>query len=291
MAKFVRGEVKEEKGRPYLAEEFLEQVNEFYSLPEVTYDVDIERLLWEQKKEELFFYSNNGLGKTDRPILRGSSSSKCKRELFYSFTGNVPYREQFPYHRRWTRNSSAVHEYFQRDLLYMEKYLKEPSFIVRRTDSGMPAWEENVRTRKYFGSIVLEGMGDGQLVYKDDSVVGFEFKTKSNTLGQLGDYKLREPAPYHVEQLTAYSFLFDIREWIICYESVVKPQWSAGIDAKPDIKAFYVYITQEMREQFLDKVADLDHYYTNKKLPDVELDKCMMCEFKELCVKERGEDK
>ncbi|MPN25270.1 hypothetical protein SDC9_172677 [bioreactor metagenome] len=129
------------------------------------------------------------------------------------------------------------------------------------------------------------GMMDGILTYKDGSEIGFEFKTKSNSIGQVGNFKMKAPAPYHLEQCTAYSLLFGMDEFILMYESVAKDQWKVKEDKEPkmDIRTFYYKATAEDRKALLDKFSYVTKAVAAGVIPDKELDKCMFCPFKKLC--------
>lgn len=218
-----------------------------------------------------------------------SSASKCERELFLKATkAEKDSVTMFPYQRRWTRNSTAVHRAVQKDLMYAEKLLTNPKFTVERTSEGRPAWERNIAhvlqiTHRGI-PFQLYGMMDGILRYTpDDSRIGFEFKTKSTTIAAVGDFKMKEATPDHVTQCTAYSLLFGVDEFLITYESVAKDSWMKGEEARADMKAFYVKVTDLDRQKLLDKFADVAEQYYNGEIPMPDLSKCIFCPFKSRC--------
>jgi len=193
-----------------------------------------------------------------------------------------------PFQRRQNRNGSAVHRAVQRDLLYAEKYLENPKFLVMRTKAGLPAWEKNIRRVKQFEHqgvrFQIYGMMDGVLRYTPDNTrLGFEFKTKSTTISAVGNYMLKAPASYHLQQVTGYSLLFDLMEHLIVYESVAKDNWRAGEGAKPDIRAFLVEITERQRDALLDKYAEVAEARANGEVPKAETDNCLFCTYKSQC--------
>lgn len=266
--------------------------NQFNTLHSVDFypDYEIEKLLLTQKEHDL----NNIKNYTKLPegllAFSPSSASACGRGLFFKAKREEKDEiQRFPYQRRWTRNSSAVHEAVQRDLLYSEKVLKNPVFKVHRLESGLPAWEQNIKTAKVIEhngvKFVLNGMCDGILEYQPDgSRVLFEFKTKSTTIGTVGTFKLKEPAEEHRIQAVAYSILFGVDEVIFMYESVAKDGWTKGAEAKVDFRTFYVKITEQDRQDLLDRLSNIAKQYYENKLPPKE-DKCFFCVYKNVCEK------
>lgn len=247
---------------------------------------EVERLLLKQKEFEISLMEK----KSERPatyIFSPSGASKCSRELWFKAMGEKQHDDKYPYHRRWTRNSTAVHEATQKDILSMTMLLKNPAFKIQFLENGLPMWEENIKTHKMIQHNGVEfavlGMMDGIFQYQDGASVGFEFKTKSNSIGQVGNYKMKEPAPYHKTQCVAYSILFGMDEFILMYEAVAKDQWSKGAEAKLDIRTFYHRVTEADRIELLDKFADVVKALDKKEKPQMEMDKCMFCPYKHLC--------
>lgn len=262
--------------------------NQFNTFHNMDYrpDKEVEQIIFQQR---LLEYNLVGV-KTPRPdmmIFSPSGASKCARELYFKALGHKIVDDKYPYHRRWTRNSTAVHEAVQKDLLYMSKVMKKPAFTVKMADNGLPMWEENLKTfvevRHNGAEFAVLGMMDGVLNYRDGSEIGFEFKTKSNSIGQVGNYKMKAPAPYHLEQCTAYNILFGMDEFVLMYEAVAKDQWNKGAEAKSDIRTFYYKVTEEARTSLLDKFADVTKAVETKQMPYKQPDKCMFCGYKDLC--------
>lgn len=220
--------------------------------------------------------------------FRPSSASKCERELFYQFThAEKDEQPMAPYQRRWVRNASVVHTAVQQDLLYAEKVLQTPLFHVARVRGGRPAWEQNIKHVKQFEHqairFQLVGMMDGILRYKDGSFLGFEFKTKSTTIGEVADVKLRGIQQEHKAQAIAYSLLFGIEEFLFLYESLAKDKWIKGAEAKQDLRAFYFKPSDQEKGKLLDKFRRVVVMVESKALPAPELDKCVFCPFKTQC--------
>jgi hypothetical protein len=218
-----------------------------------------------------------------------SSASKCERELYYKA---LRYKKDesltFPYQRRWRRNATAVHGAVQRDFLYGEKYLETPRFTVLRTKTGKPAWERNIALLKQFQHngvrFQVYGMMDAVLLYTlDTSKVGFEFKTKSTTIGAVGNFKMKDAASYHKEQCIGYSLLFGLNEFLLVYESLAKDSWMKGEEAKEDLRAFYYEVTEDDREIMLNKFAGVATKYYNREVPEFDPNKCLFCPYKGKC--------
>lgn len=265
--------------------------NQFNDLHKIDFydDIEIEELLLKQKEHDLEQLKDFKQLPEGLISFSPSSASGCGRGLYFK-AKKVKKDEilRYPYQRRWTRNSTAVHEAVQRDLLYSEKILDNPVFKVDRLESGLPAWEQNIKCAKVIEhngvKFVLNGMCDGILVNQlDGSKVLFEFKTKSTTIGCVGTYKLKGVQEEHRIQAVAYSILFGIDEAIFTYESVAKDGWTKGADAKVDLRTFYVKITEEDRQQLLDKLSEVAKQYYAEEVPAKE-DKCFFCQYKTACM-------
>lgn len=133
-------------------------------------------------------------------------------------------------------------------------------------------------------TFALFGMMDGILEYKQDGTrVGFEFKTKSTTIAQVGNYKMKDAQEGHKLQTVAYSLLFDVDEFIIMYESVAKDNWTANQNAKSDIRTFYNKVTEADKLMLLDKLAEVEKHIQAGKIPEGDLSKCIFCPYKNTC--------
>ncbi|MDF2612523.1 MAG: hypothetical protein K0S71_309 [Clostridia bacterium] len=253
---------------------------------------NIEELLLRQKEYEV---SQIGVwADVPKGLVRFSPSgaSKCERELYYkAIKAPQDIQTMYPFQRRWTRNASAIHEAVQTDLLYAEYLLKDPSFKVARMNNGLPAWEKNLqtcKTLKHNGiEFALLGMMDGVLWYtKDGSKVGFEFKTKSTTIGAVGNFKMKDAQDSHKEQCVAYSILFGMDEFILMYESLAKDNWNKGADAKLDFRTFYLKVTEDDRNALLNKFSKIAKAVKENETPAGDFDKCLFCPYKTVCSKQ-----
>lgn len=275
-----------------LAGGLFHQMQELHSLDYFP-DPTIEQLLLEQKEKEVSKLKEFRKLPDGLICFSPSGASKCKRELYYKAKKEKKdLIQRYPYQRRWTRNASAVHEATQRDLLYCEKLLDKPIFTVERMENGLPAWEDNIKTYKQFTydcvDFLLYGMCDGILIYEPDGTrVGFEFKTKSTTLGAVGTFKLKAPADEHRTQCIAYSLLFGVDEFVIMYESLAKDGWMKGSEAKPDVRTFYITVTEKDRQTLLARFSEVADAFYHDEVPDREEDKCIFCPYQTVC---KGED-
>jgi len=268
--------VMRNKGRgEEIAKDMLNHFKRFHSMNEI-YDRDIEEQILEEELENI---------RNPKPLnfekglvtFSPSSVSKTNRELYYK-AKNYPKDEQIflPYQRRWVRNGSAVHAAVQKDLLYAEEHLKNPAFKVARMPNGRPSWEHNLKDVKQFEHngrrFQIFGMMDGILQYKDGSKIGFEFKTKSTTIGAVGNYKMKDAHDSHKMQAIAYSLLFGVDEFVFVYESLAKDGWLKGEDAKPDMRAFYFKPTETQKQEILDKFATVVEHVENNDKPEAVQD-------------------
>lgn len=250
-----------------MADAFKAQVNDFYSIDKVEPDKEIEELLLRQRADEVGQIGHE-IPRKPLPKFSPSGAGKCDTELYRLANKlEVPELQLEPYHRRWTRNGSAIHEAIQHDLLYMEKVLDNPRFSVLKNESGLPMWEKNLYKQMEIThngqSFVLSGMCDGLLT---DNTTGetviFEFKTKSTTIAAVGDYKMKGIQDGHKLQGICYSIMFcgdpledrDDKE-IFLYESLAKDFWTKGKEARSDIRVFQHTITLEDRLAVLDRFA------------------------------------
>lgn len=251
--------------------------------------VEVEELLLKEQAHKIKVMQTPKGYPTDIPRFSPSSSDKCERELFFkAIKADRDESTGFPFQRRWTRNSTAVHGAIQKQLLEAEIVLASPDFtVVRLEKNGLPAWEKNIedwRVIEHKGvKFVIFGMCDGILKYKDGTKVGFEFKTKSNSVAQIK--QLKEPSPSHLLQTVAYSILFGVDEWLITYESVAKDKWTTNENARPDFKIFYHKVTEKEKQRLLDKMAGVAGDVDSGEVSSPDFKKCLFCQYKGMCGK------
>ncbi|WP_205439447.1 hypothetical protein [Halobacillus ihumii] len=281
------------KGRgEELTKAMKQHFQKFHSMDEI-FDKDIEIQILEEELEALKNPKKPNFQRL--PTFSPSSASKCERELFYKLKKEDKDEQvMHPFQRRWVRNGSAIHAAVQKDLLYAEEHLQNPKFKVERMEDGSPAWEHNIKDVKPFNykgvDFQVFGMMDGILEYTPDgSKIGFEFKTKSTTIGAIGDFKMKDIQQGHKEQAVAYSLLFDVDEFIFVYESLAKDSWLKQEDAKHDMRYFYYKPTKKEKQAFLAKCAFVAKSKHKDKLPEGRFpEKCLFCPFKTICEQDGG---
>jgi CRISPR/Cas system-associated exonuclease Cas4 (RecB family) len=286
--------IKEIEGTEY-AEALVRQFDDFHSLNPYD-DGEIELEILQQKYKEVEAL----LDKTNIPKwVKGvdvrfspSSAGSCNRELYYkALRAEKDVVQMYPYQKRWTLNGSAIHERVQRDILYMEKYLDNPEFVVERDEEGFPMWEftnqKQIVINHKEETFALFGKSDGILRHVDTGkLFGFEVKTKSTTSSALGPRSLPRADTKHKTQQIGYAMLYGVRDFIIFYESLAKDWWGRGAEAKADTKAFIYKVEDEDIFALLDKFADVAKAVRLKELPPKDEDKCIFCPYKTLCGKE-----
>lgn len=72
------------------------------------------------------------------------------------------------------------------------------------------------------------------------------------------------------------------------YESLAKDNWNKGADAKPDFRTFYYKVTDEDRQELLNKLANVAKSVKENLVPAADFDKCLFCPYKTICYKSRG---
>ncbi|MGG0487232.1 PD-(D/E)XK nuclease family protein [Priestia aryabhattai] len=275
---------KSEKRGDRLVEALVNQINAINSIDYFNV-LEVEELLLKEHAhaiEKMKTYP-----KFPKGMVRFSPSgaSKCERELFFkAVKATQDEKTGHPFQRRWTRNSTAVHGAMQKQLLESEVLLDGPEFKVVRLSSGLPAWEKNIEKTKIIEhngvTFCIFGMCDGILEYKDGTKVGFEYKTKSNSVAQIKQVK---DIKQYQHQLTAYSILFGVNEWLVNVESVAKDKWSTGSIARDDFKVFYHKVSEADKKALLDKWARVAANVDDGELSKPDYGKCLFCPFKSTC--------
>ncbi|WP_018755166.1 hypothetical protein [Paenibacillus terrigena] len=301
-----------------LVHDFLTQMDAYYSSPDTSfYDNAIERKFFEQKLRHIGFkpYPNDGL-----VTFGASGTNLCDRQLvFKNDKATRPEKSaDIPFRGRQRRQGTAIVDYVQLDLLHMPKRLKgAESFRMAVRDNGEWDFEEAAQERRVFShphpetgelvSFAITAKPDGKFQYTPDgSRVIFEYKTKASGLRAMNgklDYKGAQDD--HQRQVIAESLVFGINEALIVYESTQKPSWFSDEESSsvtkgqktwkegaplPDMRAFYVKITEQMQRELLDELARQSTLvYESREtgeVPDVSVEmtgKCGFCQFRGHC--------
>lgn len=305
-----------------MADDFLTQMDDYYALPTSSfYDDRIERRFYEQKLRHLGYkpYPDDGL-----VTFGASGTAMCDRQLvFKNDRATKPEKStDLPFRGRQRRQGTAIVDYVQLDLIHMKKRLgADAKFtMAERTSTDMfgnvtTEWdfEDAAQERRVsewphpetgeFVSFAITAKPDGKFVYEPDgSRILFEYKTKASGLRAMNgklDYKGAQDD--HIRQVTAESLVFGVDEALIVYESTQKPAWfddtdNAGVtkgqktwedgQPRPDLRAFYVKVTDEMRNALLSDLARQAALVYSGELPDVTVDmtgSCGFCAFRAHC--------
>lgn len=242
-----------------------------------------------------FYSRSQPLREKDRLAFSPSLSSKCARELYYMRSGaQEDLYEPIPWQARVPRNGTGCHEVTQRDLLTIQTVMPDVNFRIKKLESGKPALE--VRGSKIFDVddqvIEIAGSCDAIMEYWENDEYQFDLiwekKTRTRLSG-LSDFAIkRTQESSHKYQATAYSLLFGLDLVLFEYESMEKPPWGKGEKAPPDMLILAIRVTEQMRQDLLQKFALVERCLENKTPPLRESDKCMFCRFSLTC---GGDDK
>ncbi|WP_245640059.1 hypothetical protein [Paenibacillus dakarensis] len=134
----------------------------------------------------------------------------------------------------------------------------------------------------------LYGTGDGIMRYvsEDGEVlrVGLEVKSKQTTSAMTSAYSTRNgPKEDHVKQCVCYSIMYNVDIYVILYVNGAKKSWNMTEDEfakNPDIAAFGVYITDDMRQEVLDHFADIVTAAEAGTPPKLDIGKWLFNDFK-----------
>lgn len=145
-------------------------------------------------------------------------------------------------------------------------------------------------------TFALFGTCDGIMTYTTDDGeilrVGLEVKSKQTTSAQTSEYSTRNgPKEGHVKQCVCYSIMYGAESapvdyYVILYVNASKKAWemTGGDYAKnPDIKAFGIEITDEMRAGVLDYFADILGAVERREPPALDINRWNFNNFKRAC--------
>ena len=197
---------------------------------------------------------------------------------------------------------TAIGDTVQRDLLFAEKHMSGARFRFERNERAEPMFEQFAkvnaivthRGRKFS----LSGTCDGIMTYVSEDGellrVGLEIKSKQTTAAQTSEFSTRKgPKEDHVKQCVCYSIMYGSEEapldyYIILYVNASKKAWEMSAEdyaKNPDIKAFCIEITDDMRRGVLVYFADVLDAVDRNEPPAVEIDKWAFNNFKTACAR------
>jgi hypothetical protein len=232
------------------------------------------------------------------PYFSPSAANSDPRGLYEKMRGAKKERSGQPPHQgRWTRIGTAIGDTIQRDILFAQKHTQSPRFSFERNVYGEPAFEDFIKV----GAIIehagkkfsLFGTSDGIMRYvADDGTllrVGLEIKSKQGTYSATSGFQARKgPKEDHVKQCVCYSVMYgtddaSIDYYVILYVNASKKAWSLTPEdfAKtPDILAFGLHITDEMRAEVLDHFAGIVDAAERGDAPELDLDRWLFNDYK-----------
>jgi len=216
-----------------------------------------------------------------RPSSTGSSLLELYHHLLGSEKDNEPIK---PHQTRWQDIGTSIGDRVQFWILLATQNLDKPLFkfdTIEKQWGKVPYFEEFSTRFKEFEvdnqKFKIGGSCDGVMVYHDtetgkDIRIGLEVKSKQTTYSRTSNYSMKNADTKHIKQVTSYSLLFDVDYYIILYVNCSKKSWSLeDYDKYPDIKAFGIYITDNMKEEVLNKFSTVCKLAERKEHPKVDL--------------------
>ncbi|MFL6561149.1 MAG: hypothetical protein ACJ8MO_34205, partial [Bacillus sp. (in: firmicutes)] len=270
-----------------IAQDFIDFLDEFHMYPQPYDDaMDAEfyaqyaRILKEQSKWDYFSWRTAPDG-TPRPTFSPSSAGKDERQLYEKARKSVadqrvPNRNQ----RDWTALGSQVGGYIQREVMLAERNFekltgKKPRFKFERTERNEPAFEhfkkvihEVEHNGEKFG---LNGLPDGILEYVTDDGeiirVGLEVKSFQKSYTEFKKHD--QPKLDHELQTRIYAEMYQLDYYIILYHLTYGADWEREFSRS---KVYGKYITQDARNEVLDKYARVTKAWRTGVAPAIDLD-------------------
>lgn len=123
--------------------------------------------------------------------------------------------------------------------------------------------------------------------------VGLEVKSKQTTCAQTSLYTMQDSKEDHEKQVITYSILYDVNTWLITYVNASKKAWSMTeeeFEKTPDIRVFEINVTEEMKNELLNKFADIVKRVRENDPPKLDLSKWRFNNFKTACAKDLSEE-
>ncbi|UIJ64485.1 hypothetical protein LW858_15930 [Bacillus cereus] len=287
-----------------IAEEFRNFLETWHSYTE-PYDTPLD--VWLHESYAKVLSKGSYLDYRSLPYFSPSSANSCPRELYEkALRSPRDQAEVKPWQRRWQFIGTNIGDAIQRDILLAERHYEKftsekPRFRIERTKDGYPAFEDFVKTCKVIEhndqQFALIGTCDGILEYTDEhgviTRVGLEIKSKQTTYSKTSEYSLREPGADHVKQVTCYSLMYDLDYYIVLYVNASKKAWNMSEEdymKYPDFRAFGVAITDEMRNEVLDKFASIVEAVKTKQPPKLDIEHWMFNNFKTACAQSLSDE-
>ena len=181
-------------------------------------------------------------------------------------------------------------------MMFIEKHYEKstgqaPRFKFERNDHGEPMFEDFAKASPIIThrgkQFALFGTCDGIMLYRADDGellrIGLEIKSKQTTAAKTSNYSMRAPDESHVKQCVAYSLMYNVDHYIVLYVNASKQSWNMDDEqyAKtPDVRAFYVNITERDKQALLDEFVDVIQAVEDGNPPSVDPEKWLFNSYK-----------
>lgn len=209
-----------------------------------------------------------------------SGIGSCKRALFYQMTGSTPDGESGGQNlvgicESGTHRHEDIQEYviqmksFGIDCEWIDvgKYLEEQGI-----EDPVVVKKNGYETKLYSKKYNMRFMCDGLIKYKGEYYV-LEIKTESSR--KFDSHT--EPHKDHKLQAACYSMNLQVDNVLFLYEN----------RDNCNKKAYLFKVPEPMKDKIAQVIKDVDTYVANNEVPPKETDKCLYCNYKKLCAKER----
>ena len=267
------------------------QLNEFHQYNNV-YD------------DELDIYLNESYAKALRKgkkvnwrttYFSPSSSNDCPRALWHKVKKHKKDERSWqPHQRRWVEFGEAIAGVLQREFMLSDRHFekftgRKPRYSMGMTDDKMPFMEEFVFKQKFVEhrgeKFSLIGTLDSVLIDNETGKpIIVEIKSKQQTPSKSSLSAMKAPQEYDVKQSVAYSIMYDIPDVVIMYQNVAHKAWEMSdedIRKTPDLRLFDVKVTDEDKEEILDKFADITRRVREDQPPLPDLTKWRFNDYKD----------
>lgn len=288
-----------------IAADFTAFLDGWHSAPE-TFDDELDAQIHRWYSDILSDSKRKVWPPRNIPYFSPSSAKSDARGLYEKLRGGK--RDcggQAPHQGRWTRIGTAVGDVIQRDILFAEKHYagvagETPVFSFERNARGEPFFEDFAKTSATFThngeTFALYGTCDGIMRYTSVSGrtirVGLEVKSKQTTAAKTSDFSTRNgPEEGHVKQCVCYSLMYGtdaepIDYYVILCVNAAKKAWDMTAEdyaKNPDIKAFCIEVTDDMRREVLDHFAGITRMVRMCEAPPLDLAEWAFNGYKRAC--------
>lgn len=215
---------------------------------------------------------------TPSKTYKPSSMGGCSRSIYYELTGaptdGVPEDYSFT---GICESGTARHETLQNYVMQMKdasfdwEWVDPAEYVAEKKIPNMEVVERSGNEVKFYNSLYnMRFLCDG-IVKLGDRYFILEFKTESCYKFDKHDDAWKA----HKMQATCYSLCFDIDDVIFIYEN-------RDVCTK---KAFLVTVTDEMKDEVEEKIAEIDMAIDEGYVPEKEdsASECQYCDYKRQC--------